>query len=76
MARFLIRLTTRIHIITVAVVGMYHTFFTVSGSAMLDLSYSYLKKTIQVESSGMHHSYREESEHHRKTGNVNSDTND
>lgn len=52
------------------------TFFTVWETAILDLSYSYLKKAIQVEGFRMHHSYREEWEHHRKTGNVNADTND
>lgn len=51
-------------------------FFTVSEGAILDLSYSYLKKTIQVKSSRMHHSYHEEWEHHRNTRNVNSNTND
>lgn len=51
-------------------------FFTVSEGAILDLSYSYLKKAIQVESSRIHHSYHEEWEHHRKTRNVNCNTND
>lgn len=51
-------------------------FFTVSEGAILDLSYSYLKKAIQVESSRIHHSYHEEWEHHRKTRNVNCNIND
>lgn len=52
------------------------TFFTVSESVVMDLSYSYLKKTIQEESSRIYHGYCEEWEHHRKTRNVNFDIND